>query len=321
MQSSSTSTAAALSGHVVADDPAPLRRASCAVCGEATGRPVCRRGAYELMQCHCGGMYLSPPVPDHAVDHAVDTHPDSFYALPAAMKLRWLRRSHPTGRLLEVGCGGGHFLRQARASGYEVCGIELDASRAHEVATELGIPVECAPIEQSQWPTGSCDIVYHCDLLSHFPDPLRALQQMRRLLRPGGVLFFEVGMVGDLAERWYDAVPARSIPRHRWFFSERALRQLLYRAGLDIERLKTFGLGPQVVVSRALSGTYQSVRRLAPRPVTSARSCPTGEAVVPGHAIRERPLEGQFNNFMRFSLGAWFPRAGPLTAFVLARPQ
>ena len=291
--------------------------ARCIVCGESGGRSVCQKGSYELMQCRCGGMYLSPPVPDGAVDHAIDTHPDSFYALPAARKLHWLRQSHPRGRLLEVGCGNGHFLREARAAGYEVCGIELDPQRARRLAQELGVEIECAAIEEARWPAGSCDVVYHCDLLSHFPQPLLALEQMTRLLRPDGVLFFEVGIVGDLARHWYDTVPERSIPRHRWFFSEPALRRLLAQAGLKAERMKTFGLGPQAVVFKLLSRTHQRIKHVPPQLPGGGTS--PADAVVPGSAIRERALEGEFNNFMRFSVGALFPRLGPLTAFVIAR--
>src|SRR5262245_62035393 len=89
--------------------PSDSPTSQCGVCGADNGTHICRKGAYNLMQCGCGAIYLSPPVPDGAVDHTEDTHPASFYSLPAMMKLRWLRQSHATGRLLEVGCGDGHF--------------------------------------------------------------------------------------------------------------------------------------------------------------------------------------------------------------------
>lgn len=290
--------------------------ALCTVCGHGDGRSICTRHSYALMQCSCGAMYLSPAVPEDAVDHTIDVHPDSFYALPAAMKLRWLRRSHPSGRLLEVGCGNGHFLRAARAAGYEVCGIELAEERAGRVARDLGVQIECTSIERAGWPSASCDIVYHCDLLSHFPRPLLALQQMTRLLRPGGVLFFEVGIVGGLPEKWYGWMSEESIPRHRWFFSEGALSLLLRRAGLSVERFSTFGLGPQVVVYEQLSRVYQALRRLAPE-VTRRTAVTPGEG---GMALHESAIRAHFNNFMRFRVGALFPRMGPLTALVIARP-
>jgi SAM-dependent methyltransferase len=297
--------------------PAGMPIAHCTVCGASNGRRVCCRAGYGLMQCACGAMYLWPALAADAVDHRIDGHPASFYALPAAMKVRWLQQSHARGRLLEVGCGDGHFLRAAREAGFEVCGIELDAGRASQLAHTMNVHIECSAIEHTQWPGNSCDVVYHCDLLSHFPEPLLALQQMTRLLRPDGVLFFEVGIVGGLADKWYDAVSDRSIPRHRWFFSEPALHRLLAQAGLRVERYKSFGLGPQALVYTGMSRVYQALRRLLRQPGNS--SAPGGAAAPPKGLTDERPLLGAFNNFMRFSVGALFPKVGPLTALVVAR--
>lgn len=307
----------------IKESPLPLNptdplQAGCVVCGASSGKKICQKGIYALMQCDCGAIYLSPPAQEGAVDHAVDSHSASFYDLPTKLKLRWLRQSHASGRLLEVGCGDGHFLRAARDVGFDVCGIELDPLRSERLRQALAVEVECATIEQAQWPPGSCDIVYHCDLLSHFPDPLLALKKMVNLLRPDGILFFEVGILGNIDQRWFDAVPESSIPRHRWFFSEPALRALLAQAGMQIVRMKTFGLGPQVMLSRGLSTTCRSVQSL---PFLRAATRADADEAEPRQRVKpdESAMRGRFNNFMRFSVGAQFPLFGPLTAFVIAR--
>ena len=240
-----------------ADQPSAIEAAiggscpHCVVCGEDSGEIICQRGGYNLLQCKCGGIYLSPCVAEGAVDQTVDIHPSSFYSLPAAMKVRWLAKTKNKGTLLEVGCGDGYFLRAARDYGFRVAGIELDAARATRLAQNLHIDVECGAIEHSKWPGQTCDVVYHCDLLSHFPDPALALQKMTRLLLPDGVLFFEVGIVGDLRPIWYRSIPESDIPRHRWFFLKRALHRLLANVGLTIERIKTFSLyAPDFGLSR-----------------------------------------------------------------------
>lgn len=289
-------------------------RGRCAVCGATVGAMVAGRDGHALVQCACGAMFLDPEPAADAVDPREDPHPDSFYALPAAMKVRWLARSRAQGRLLEVGCGRGFFLATAKQHGFSVAGIEVDAVRAHTVATKLEAEIEVAALDRSSCPDASCDVVYHCDLLSHFVDPLCALQRMRRMLRDDGVMFFEVGLVGGLSGAWYRRMPPGSWPRHRWFFDDRSLTALLSRAGLRIVRVQTFSLGPQVLLYRGVSRALSGVRR-----VCSGRDDRTQRA-VPAEPRRERPGEARINNWLRFGLGRWAPRFGPATALVLAVP-
>ncbi len=170
---------------------------------------------------------------------------------------------------------------------------------------------EVALLEASKRPDASCDVVYHCDLLSHFPDPAGALQRMRRMLRPGGIMFFEVGLVGRLATAWYRRMPDHSLPRHRWFFDHGSLRQLLYTTGFTLLRIQDFTLGPQVLLYRCASHLRRWWRGAPRRP---EQRPPTGPP-------RERPAEGQINNWLRFGLGRHAPGFGPATAFVIAAPR
>src|SRR5262245_60184511 len=75
----------------------------CVVCGESRGAIVCQKSGFDVLRCPCGGLYLSPMVADGAVNRAEESHPPSFYALPAAMKVRWLAETCAEGTLLEVG--------------------------------------------------------------------------------------------------------------------------------------------------------------------------------------------------------------------------
>src|SRR5262249_48831423 len=146
----------------------------------------------------------------------LDAHSWEFYSLPAELKLDWLAESHPTGRLLEVGCGSGHFLAAARRRGYDVAGIEASPRRAARRARALGLPVESSLLEESCAARATFDVVYHTDLLSHFPDPIGALTRMRDLLKEGGILFFDVGIDGG---HWQ---PSRAYPQHLWYYSREA---------------------------------------------------------------------------------------------------
>src|SRR5262245_30983099 len=177
----------------------------CVVCDGVSARVVWRENGYEGRACACGTVYTTPPSRE-AIDPTVDGHPDSYYAAPARRRVSWIQRYCPGGRLLEIGCGEGHFLAAAQTAGYEVAGIEPEPGRAQRAAARLGAPVHCALLESRPPDLGQFDIVYHCDLLSHFADPIASLRTMTGFLAPDGVLAFEVGLLGGIAPWWYGLI-------------------------------------------------------------------------------------------------------------------
>jgi SAM-dependent methyltransferase len=57
------------------------------------------------------------------------------------------------------------------------------------------------------YPDGSFDIVVHSDTLEHVPNPVHALAECRRVLRPGGMLCFTVPVVVGRLSRSRDGLP------------------------------------------------------------------------------------------------------------------
>lgn len=288
--------------------------ARCFLCGTESGRVVWREGNYEAKECFsCGLVYTSPQPSLGDIDFADEGHPDSFYSLSAHLKASWVSRYCPPGRLLEVGCGNGYFLAAAQVHGYEVYGLEPNLSNARYAEQSLGITVDKSFLEDHMFQKGSFDVVYHCDLLAHFPDPVKALKSMSELLRPGGVLCFEVGLMGGISPLWYRLIGKIGLGPHLWFYSDRALRLLLARSGLQIKRLQYFGLAPRAILAR-ISGVF--LKRLVVPLLSATRHL--GVFPPPEKAIQ---LQDKIRNFLRYRAGAFFPRIGPQTLLVIAHPS
>jgi ubiquinone/menaquinone biosynthesis C-methylase UbiE len=102
----------------------------------------------------------------------------------------------PGMRLLDVGCGaGGITLSLAeRVAPGEVVGVEIAPSEvavARAAAAERGLPNACFVVGSAYAlpvPDGSFDAALACNTLEHLAEPLRALREMRRVLKPGGVV-------------------------------------------------------------------------------------------------------------------------------------
>jgi len=261
---------------------------------------------YQGRRCSCGMVYTHPQPAPGSIDCTIDHHPVEFYAGSAAFKARWVAARCPPGRLLEVGCGEGFFLMEARARGYDVVGLDAHLGRARHVSETLQIEVESCRLEDSRLPPASFDVVYHCDLLAHFSDPIAALHLMARLLRPDGVLCFEVGILGGISPIWYRFTGGLGLGYHLWLYSGKAVYALLAQAGLHLEHVQRFGLAPRAVV-----GTV--VTRLGRR--AARRSDSPSPLVAPRRRI------GQWvSTFLRYRVGSVTPRIGPETWLIVARP-
>ncbi|HLZ25375.1 MAG TPA: methyltransferase domain-containing protein [Ktedonobacterales bacterium] len=103
---------------------------------------------------------------------------------------------HPGMRLLDVGCGPGAItlgLAAAVAPG-ETVGIDLqpgqvEQARARAAAAGVAtVRFEVGSVYELPFPAASFDAVYANSVLFHLREPRRALTEMRRVLRPGGVV-------------------------------------------------------------------------------------------------------------------------------------
>ena len=144
----------------------------------------------------------------HVLPHLIDF----ACGMGAVMKTRAQIVPQAEGRVLEIGIGSGlnlSFYDPAKVS--VIVGVDPSAAMqklARQRAAQISIPVEMIALElgQIQAADASFDSIVCTFTLCTIPDPLAALQEMRRVLKPGGqFLFAEHGRAPDLKVRvWQD---------------------------------------------------------------------------------------------------------------------
>jgi SAM-dependent methyltransferase len=292
----------------VEGSPHAVARSQCFLCGAASEQVIWEEDGIEGLLCECGMVYTNQPTMHEPLNLTNDFHPDHFYSLPAEFKAAWVARNCPRGRLVEVGCGAGFFLVAARSHGYEVMGLEPNPAYGEQLK-RLDIFVATEFVEHTSLPKHSFDVVYHCDLLAHFPDPIQSLSAMCDLLRPTGVLCFEVGLLGGISPSWYPLVGRIGLGQHLWLYSDRAFKNLMRKAGLDIVRTQYFGLAPEVIGGKILG--ILNKRLLGPALQSVSRH-------GSDHALRAK---SNCVHFLRYRAGALLPHIGPQTILVVAKPS
>jgi SAM-dependent methyltransferase len=152
-----------------------------------------------------------------------------------ARSVEFIRGYRDGGRLLDLGCAYGFFLKEAERF-FDARGIEL-AEEAAEHGRRSGLQVLSGIADETNMARiGDVDVITLFDVIEHLPQPHETLALCCRHLNPGGIIVITTGDFRSLAARilgakWRLMTP----PQHLWFFTPESLRRMSARLGLALE--------------------------------------------------------------------------------------
>jgi glycosyltransferase involved in cell wall biosynthesis/SAM-dependent methyltransferase len=268
--------------------PSPPEAGACEACGGGLRRSgLLYRGRRYVRCARCGARRIATlPSPgqtrhEYQVRYTRRFPPGQIeparQRMLAAIAAR-ARRSTSPGRLLDVGCGGGHFMAATRAEGWRPIGTDLSHEACVAAVRTAGAPSVGADADALPFRAATLDAVALVNVLDHTMRPRAVVREAARVLRPGGLLIVRVpngafhpawarllGGLGPLV-RWrgWDAYPIL----HLFAFGPTALRRLVERAGFEVLDTLSSGLASPAP-GPARSGWTSTGRRLL-RAVTAA---------------------------------------------------
>jgi 2-polyprenyl-3-methyl-5-hydroxy-6-metoxy-1,4-benzoquinol methylase len=137
-----------------------------------------------------------------------------------------------SGRLLDIGCGHGLLLDEARRRGYDVLGLELSRDGIRHARDVLHLPVLESSLEQAVLEPGSFDAIVMVDVFEHLKDPKAALERCHELLAPGGTLVLVTPDPSSLTARLAGARWWSYLLAHHCLVPRVTVRELLAARGL-----------------------------------------------------------------------------------------
>ena len=185
------------------------------------------------------------------------------------------------GRLVDVGAGRGEILRAAKEAGWEAIGIEPSSMFADYAANHSGAEVLCKSLEDCGLPDKSIDTVILSAVLEHLYQPNEVVQEIARILRPGGALFIdvpnEVGLyfrIGNLYQHlrgrdWVVNLAPTFSPFHVFGFTPKSLTALLSKHGFKVKKWRVY---PGTSLVPARGGLAGSLEQYASKAVTALSS-------------------------------------------------
>jgi len=147
-------------------------------------------------------------------------------------------------RILDIGCGTGetlnHLVQKTHATGY---GIEPSESVARWASEKHGHTIIQKDFFDNQLPDNQFDLIVASAVMEHFLEPFQGLREIKRLIKPGGLLFIRVP---DLERCDFHHSSTAKIFKvvHTYYFTKDTLSTLLSKAGFEIVRIERMPIQP-----------------------------------------------------------------------------
>jgi 2-polyprenyl-3-methyl-5-hydroxy-6-metoxy-1,4-benzoquinol methylase len=223
---------------------------NCDHCGQNNTSMLYNLQKSHIVKCNgCGLIYVLPRL---TRDERIKLYRDEYYKKeglrisvsanpldypdPSPRLTDILRFKNPPGRLLEIGCSLGHFIRAAQDKGWESYGIDLSEPAVDYARKQLELTrVSCGEAEDFYFPDEYFDVIVLYHTLEHLESPSKTLQYLRKIIKPRGILVIEVPDIESYnarqsKEKWIGLSPQF----HLYHFSYQTLKNMLFKTGFHV---------------------------------------------------------------------------------------
>lgn len=232
------------------------KQRGCPACHNLKSAELGEKNGFRMLGCRaCGSLYSS-----HLPTGAEAENYDEYYTAENLQIPEFIRgildkiiedfaTYRTSGRLLDVGFGSAILMQVARDKGWQASGAEVSRP-AIEHAEKLGFDVFHGELSEAKYPDAHFDVVTASEIIEHCPQPEILLNEVHRILRPGGLFWATTPSAKGLSYQltgldWTIICP----PEHLQLFSKKGVRLMLEKAGFSRSNIQTYGFNPLEVVN------------------------------------------------------------------------
>jgi len=186
------------------------------------------------------------PTEQELIDH-YKKYPRSTEISPITLRrynelLDGFEKYKKTGKILDIGCDVGHFLREAQKRGWEVYGTEY-TDEPIKKCRAYGIHMNKGKLDPTWYNRGMFDIVTSFEVIEHIYNPVEEVRNINMVLREGGLFYLTTPNFNSL-ERYFlkSKYTIIQYPDHLSYYTRNTLNYLLKRNGFKKSKITTTGI-------------------------------------------------------------------------------
>lgn len=155
-------------------------------------------------------------------------------------RIEEIRKFKKNGKLLDVGCAYGFFLKIAKESGYNAEGVEINKKVASVAKKNSNCRIHVGNLGKLN--LKKYDIITMFDVIEHLKNPAEYIQKCYKLLNKDGLLIIETGNIESSLARLQKVKWRLIVPNiHLYYFSNFTLSKLLTTNGFRLVKTKNVG--------------------------------------------------------------------------------
>lgn len=217
-----------------------------------------------LCKCQACSFVFSKQIPS---DEQLQTYYKGYgrngYLSPITIKrynelLDQFEPFRKTNKLLDVGCGTGFFLEQAKSRGWEVYGTELSED-AIKICAEKGFHIKKGLVNPTNYEPAMFDVITSFEVIEHINNPRIELKSFNTLLRKGGLVYLTTPNFNSLLRyRLKAAYNVITYPEHLSYYTPKTLNSVFKQSGFYRLKLEATGIS----LTRFKTSTGKSNQRI-----------------------------------------------------------
>lgn len=227
---------------------------NCIICNSKELKPLKGFENKGLIKCrNCSFVFMEqiPTLEElqaHYGKYSEFSYHDDYYLSPITvisynLLLDEFEKYRKINKILDVGCGVGFFLNEAKKRGWEVYGTEYSKT-ALERCRKNGIDMKEGELDYTQFDEKiEFDVITSFEVIEHLNQPNKEIVNVHKLLRKGGLFYCTTPNFNSIM-RYYlkDKYNIIDYPEHLSYYTKKTLSNLLNKNGFKTVKFLSTGI-------------------------------------------------------------------------------